>query len=117
VRRKLPPESFDLYVGLGIGRSYQQVARQYQVSKGTVTALAVKDNWQDRLAEVERRARDQGKGIETREQVKERHLQIARTLQAKGLEGLESLSLATAGNAIRALDLGVRQERLLLGEF
>ena len=116
MRRKLPPDAFDFYVGLGIGRSYQQVAEHYQVSKGTVTNLAVRDGWQERLALAEQRARDERAGIETREQVAARHLEIARMLQAKALEALEGLSFERPRDAIRAVDLGVRLERLILGE-
>ena len=50
------------------------------------------------------------------EQVNERHLKIARALQAKALDGLRSMSMAEAKDVIRALDLGVKQERLILGE-
>ena len=118
MNRKLPPESFDFYVALGLGRSYQQVAEHFGVSKGTVTALAQKDDWQNRLAKVEREARSRAdeKAVETLEQVNERHLKIARALQGKALEGLRSMSLAEAKDVIRALDLGVKQERVILGE-
>jgi formate dehydrogenase maturation protein FdhE len=118
VKRKLPPEAFDFYVGMGIGRSYQAVADQYDASKGAVTALAKRDDWQDRLAKIEHEARHKAdeKAVETLEQVNERHLKIARALQGKALEGLRSMSLQEAKDVIRALDLGVKQERLILGE-
>ena len=37
-------------------------------------------------------------------------------LQAKALETLRNVSLETAMEAVRALDLGLKQERLVLGE-
>ena len=118
MKRKLPPEAFDFYTGLGIGRSYAAVAKNFDVSKGTVTALAKRDDWQSRLEkiEAEARAKSNGKAIETLEQVNGRHLRIARSLQAKALESLRGMSLEDAKDVIRALDLGVKQERLILGE-
>lgn len=118
MKRKLPPEAFDFYAGLGFGRSYTAVAEHFEVSKGTVTALAKRDDWQARLEkiEAEARAKSTEKAIETLEQVNGRHLRIARSLQAKALEALRGMSLEEAKDVIRALDLGVRQERLILGE-
>ena len=118
MKRKLPSEAFEFYVGLGIGRGYQGVASHYEVSKGAVTALAKKDNWQERLARIERdaRSRSDEKAVETLEQINERHIKAARVIQAKALEGLRNMSLATAMDAVRALDLGLKQERLVLGE-
>ena len=118
MKRKLPAEAFDFYLGLGVGRSYSQVAEHYGVSKGAVTALAKRDGWQGRLAKVEAEARSKStaKAVESLEQVNDRHLRIARSLQAKALEALRSMSLEDARDVIRALDLGVKQERLILGE-
>ena len=118
MKRKLPPEAFEFYIGLGIGRGYQAVASHYEVSKGTVSSLAKKDNWQERLTRIERDARSKadGKALETLEQVNERHIKAARVIQAKALEGLRNMSLETAKEAVRALDLGLKQERLVLGE-
>ena len=67
MNRKLPAEAFQFYLGLGIDRSYQKVAEHFRVAKGTVTALARKDDWQTRLAKVEREARNRAdeKAVET----------------------------------------------------
>ena len=118
MKRKLPPEAFDFYVSLGIDRSYQAVATHYGSSKGAVTALAKRDDWQHRLVTVEEKARSRAneKAVETLEQVNDRHLKIARALQGKALEALRSMSLQEARDVIRAIDLGVRQERVILGE-
>ena len=118
MKRKLPAESFDFYVGLGVGRSYQAVADQYGASKGAVVAKAKKEGWQDRLAKIEHDARSKSeeKAVETLEQVNDRHLKIARALQGKALEALRAMPLSEARDVIRALDLGVKQERLILGE-
>ena len=45
-----------------------------------------------------------------------RHLKMVRTIQAKGLEALRGMSLDRAVDAIRAIDLAIRTERLILGE-
>ena len=45
--RKIPQDAFFFYVGLGPGRSYQQVADHYGVTKRAVVNLAVKERWQD----------------------------------------------------------------------
>ena len=58
-QRRLPPEAFETYVSLGPGRSYAKVAEEYGVSKRTVTRAADHENWQERLAAVEARARAQ----------------------------------------------------------
>jgi len=118
VKRKLAPDAFEFYVGLGIGRSYQAVAEHFGASKGAVTSLAKKEDWQGRLARIEREARSKAdeKAAETLEQVNERHLRIARALQGKALKALGALPLEKARDVIRALDLGVKQERLVLGE-
>ena len=118
MKRKLPVEAFEVYVGQGIGRSYQAVADHYSVSKGTVTALAKKDDWQARLVKVEQKARSRSdeKAVETLQQVNERHIKASRVVQMKALETLRSMSLGSAMEAVRALDLGLKAERLVIGE-
>jgi hypothetical protein len=118
MKRKLPPEAFDFYLGLGVSRSYSGVADHFNASKGAVTALAKREGWQDRLTKIESeaRAKSSDKAIETLEQVNGRHLRIARALQAKALEAMRGMALDDAKDVIRALDLGVKQERLILGE-
>ena len=54
--KKIPADAFDHYFSLGPGRSYQQVADRYGVSKRAVTAMAKRENWQARLAAVEQKA-------------------------------------------------------------
>ena len=53
--KKIPSDAFDYYFSLGPGRSYQQVADRYGVTKRAVTALAKRESWQARLADVESR--------------------------------------------------------------
>ena len=46
------------YAGLGPARSYQSVAEHYGVRKQAVTKLAVRESWQQRLEDIERKARE-----------------------------------------------------------
>ncbi len=49
--------SMTMRPSLGPGRSYQQVADRYGVTKRAVTALAKRESWQARLAEIEEKSR------------------------------------------------------------
>ena len=117
--KKLPPEeAFTLYVSLGDDRSYQKVARKYGASKRSVAKRAAKDNWQARLEEIRRKAWQETdrKAAESVDAMNQRHLKFMRAIQGKALEALKSMPLDTGMNAIRALDLAVRGERLIRGE-
>ena len=55
---KIPPDALQYYLGLGLDRSYQKVADHYGVSKRAVTKLAARERWQDKVIELERKARE-----------------------------------------------------------
>jgi len=116
--RRLPHDAFQHYLGLGAGRSYQQVADKFGVSKRAVTKLATREDWQRRIEELERasRERTEQKVLETLEDMNVRHLRSLRVVQAKALEALRSSHLSTAMDAVRSLDLAIKQERLIRGE-
>ena len=57
--KKIPPDAFDFYFSLGPPRSYQTVADKYGVTKRAVTNLAKREDWQQRLAEIEAKAREE----------------------------------------------------------
>lgn len=118
MKRKLPPNAFEFYVGLGAQRSYKAVADHYGASKTAVTNLAERERWQDRVAAVERAARERSdqRAIETIESMNARHLRTLQVIQGKALERLKVTQLETAMDAVRALDLSIRQERLIRGE-
>ena len=115
---RIPHDAFQLYFGLGPERSYQQVADRYGVSKRAVTKLATQGRWQERVAELERKAREgaEKKALETMEAMNLRHLKSLRVVQGKALEALRSMPLSSAMEAVRALDLAIRQGRLVRGE-
>lgn len=116
--KRLPPQSFDDYVALGPERSYESVAKKYGVSKATVVRHAEKHEWQERLREAERTAREQTskRAVETLQAVKDRQLQEARILEHRALEALKSLPPEKASKAALMLQIAWRHELLLLGE-
>lgn len=118
MNRKIPPDAFTFYASLGPGRSYQQVAEHYQVSKRAVTALADREDWQQRLAEIERRAREKAdeKVMETLEDMNARHMKVLRFIQNKSIEALKTMPIESAMDAVRAYGLTLDKERTIRGE-
>ncbi len=115
---KLPSDAFEAYVALGPGRSYQAVASKFGVTKRAVTKLAAKERWQDRVEALETKARaaSEQKTLESLEQMNTRHLKSLRVIQGKALEALKAMSIDSAMDAVRALDLSIKGERLVRGE-
>ncbi len=115
---KIPPDALQYYLGVGPDRSYQKVADHYGVSKRAVTKLAARERWQDKVIELERKAREgaEKKALESLEGMNLRHLKSLKVIQGKALETLRSMPLSTAMEAVRALDMAIRQERLIRGE-
>ncbi|MCA8976717.1 MAG: hypothetical protein KDC98_18490 [Planctomycetes bacterium] len=115
---KLPKDAFEYYVSLGDGRSYQAVARHFAVTKRAVTNRARKEEWQQRVAELEAKARQgaEQRLAEALEDMNGRHIKSLRIVQARALEALRDMPLQTAMEAVRALDVAIRQERLIRGE-
>ncbi len=116
--RKIPQDAFTFYVSLGTSRSYQKVAEKYGVTKRAVVNLGAREKWQAQVAELERKARERAndKTSESMDAMNERHLKSARIVQGKALEALRGTPLETAMAAVKALDTGIRQERLIRGE-
>lgn len=115
---RIPADAFEAYFALGIDRSYQTVADRYGVSKRAVVKCANREGWQDRLRDREARARATAdkEAVEGLEAINRRHLKSVRVVQAKALEALRSKPLKTAMEAVRALDMAIKQERLVVGE-
>ena len=118
MNRKIPQDAFAYYWSLGPERSYQSVAEKYGVSKRAVTKVATKENWSQRLLEIEKKAHEKTdeKLAESLDQMNERHIRMCKMIQKKSLEALKSMPLTTAIEAVRALDLAIKQERLSRGE-
>lgn len=118
MRNRIPPVAFEYYASLGIDRSYAKVAKRYGVTKRAILRCAKREDWQRRVDELDLKAREVGekRTVETILQMNERHLRSMKIVQAKALEALKSLSLETAFEAIRALDMATKSERLIRGE-
>lgn len=115
---RIPPDALAYYLGLGTERSYQKVANHYRVSKRAVTKLAGRERWQDKLIELERKARAgaEKKALETIEAMDQRHLKSLKVIQWKALEALGAMRFTTAIEAARSIDMAIRHERLIRGE-
>lgn len=115
---KIPDDAFQYYVALGPQRSLAAVAARYGVSRPAVGKCAQRQGWTARLAKIEQeaRARTDEKLTETLEAINARHLKMLRAIQGKALAALQQLPLSTGFEAVRSLDLAIRQERVVLGE-
>ena len=89
---KLPHIAFEFYFGLGPGRSYQTVAYEFGVSKKSVTKRATSECWQDRLAKLEEKSRQNAekKALETLDAMNDRHLRSLRAVQGKALQAIKT---------------------------
>ena len=118
MNRKIPPDAFEFYFSLGAERSYEALAQKYGVTKRAVSKLAAKERWQERLRDLERKARERAdeRVLETLEDVSARHLKVLRFIQNKAIEALKSMPLDSAMDAVRAYHSSVEKERLIRGE-
>jgi transposase len=118
MNRKIPPDAFSHYFSLGPGRSYQAVAEHYGVSRRAVSNLADREGWQQRLADLERKARDKvdEKAVESLEEMNTRHLKVMRFIQGKAIEALKAMPIDSAMDAVRAYGITLDKERLIRGE-
>ncbi len=115
---KLPSDAFDFYFALGVARSYRLVAKQFDVSKTTVAKRAKKEGWQARIEALMAKARDaqDEKALESIEAMNEQHLKILRLVRGKAIEALRAMPLSSGMEAVRALEMTIKQERLVRGE-
>ena len=116
--RRIPAGAFDFYFALGADRSYQAVADKFGVSKTAIVNLASKEDWRGRLLKVERDAhqRSEQRAVESLDAMNSRHLKTLQVIQGKALEALKVMQLDSAIDAVRALELSIRQERIIRGE-
>jgi hypothetical protein len=118
LKRRLPPDAFAYFLGLGTSRSYQAVADHFGVSKAAVGKLALKEKWAEQVAQIEKESAEKAtaKAVETLEAARTRWLRAFRAIQNKALVGLQNMSLTNAMDCVRALDIAVKHEALLLGQ-
>lgn len=117
MNRRIPPNAFELYVELGPGRSHQALAEKLGVSKKAVSRCAKREKWQERLEEVERKARERTdeKLVEEIEEMNLRHLKVLRFIQGRSIETMKSLPLTSAKDAVHAFLLSMEKERAVRG--
>jgi hypothetical protein len=117
MKRKIPSDAFEQYVAMGTGRGYQPLAERFGVSKRSIVTVAKKEKWQERLAGIERQAQVKmdARVAETLEAMKTRHLKTLQAVHGRALEALRAMPLDNAMDAIRAIDIVLKQERLIRG--
>jgi hypothetical protein len=114
MNRKIPSDAFECYVSLGAGRSYQAVAEKYGVSKRGVALHAKRENWQARLAEHERRERDEAdhRVLAECSRCAEENYSRYRKQRLQRLATIESFPVRCGSEAAAAVCLGMAMERL-----
>ena len=115
---RLPAEAMAYYLSLGEDRTYAAVAERYGISRTTVAKRAAKENWQREVEDLNTRlrARAAREVTESLDDMNVRHLKLVKVIQGKALEALKRMPLASAMDAVRALDKAIAQERLIRGE-
>ena len=94
------------------------MADEYGVSKRAVTECAKRERWPERLAEIEKEARAQmdKKLAETLEERRERHLTVIRAVLSRSVAALQKYPLNSAMEAVKAAEMAIKLERLVVGE-
>ena len=115
---RIPDEAFDFYLSLGPERTYEAVAAHFGASLGGVKKVALRESWQARLAEIEDevQARLDKRFADEVEEARDRHLKTVRAMMGRALKGLQQYPLASGMEAIRAAELAIKLERLIMGE-
>ena len=123
--------AFGVYLALGPERSLSGLAAALRADPGraglrrtpslrTLESWSVKYRWQQRIADVDRRTREEAerRHVEWVSQHRERLRQEGLLLQQRGIEWLKDKRTndVTAHEAIRAIDAGFKLEALALGE-
>lgn len=115
---KIPDDAFEIYVGMGPGRSYHALAEKLGVDKRSIVRRAGKEDWAARLSKIQEgvRAAADRKVSSDLQAVRERQLLQARYLQGQALKAIKDLSPKDAVKIAAALNIGWKHELLLLGE-
>lgn len=117
MKKKIPPDAFAFYMGLGPSRSYQLVAERYEVTKRAIAFCAEREHWQEKLAAEEKKARERAEKVasESVQSVTEKHLKVLRFIQGKSIEALKAMPIENAMDAVKAYTLSLDKERQLQG--
>ena len=116
--RRIPPDAFDIYYAMGATRGYKGLAQRFGVSKRSIVKVATREKWQERITELERKARERSdnKLLESIEAMHTRHIKTLQAVHARALEALRSMPLESAMQAVRAIEIVIREERVARGE-
>ena len=116
--RKIPQDALAYYVSMGPDRSYQKVAEHYGVTKRAIVNVAKRDRWQAQVEELEHTAREDAreKMRATIEATYEQHMKALRLVFGKGVEALKAMAIDTPADAMKAIQLAIREMRVALGE-
>ena len=111
-------DAFEFYVSLGPSRSYQAVADRYGVGKRAVTKRAAREEWTERLANIEREARERSdkRLVDTIDDMRGRHLTTLKAIHSRALTALKQYPLNSAAEAMRAAQMVIKLERLIVGD-
>ncbi len=121
-------QAFAVYLEMGPGRSLVALARQLRTERGREQAPSLRTlegwsgrfRWQERIGEIERKAREEveRQQVEWVKQHRDRLRQEGLLLQQRGIEWLKGKDAdeVKAHEAIRAIDTGFKLEALALGE-
>ncbi len=116
--RKIPPDAFEYYVSLGPTRTYRAIAERYDVTTRAVTKCAARERWSERLVKIEQDARERcdHKLGDVFEEARERHLKTLKAMHARALTALKQYPLSSGMDAMRAAEMVIKLERLVMGE-
>jgi hypothetical protein len=118
VNRKIPEDAFARYVGMGVDRSYSAIAKEYAVTKRAVVKHARKERWAERLAEIEKLAREtaNAKLANDLADMQVRHGKLIKAMAARAAQALQQHPLTSGMDAIRAAEIAIKLERVIAGE-
>jgi hypothetical protein len=119
VPRKVDPEqAFAHWIAQGEKRSQYLTAKSFGVSRRCIGKIAYKNAWYARLADIDRVAREKSdrRLAETLADTRQRHLKMLRVVAAKGLQILQERNLSSAMDGVRAIEMAIKLERMILGE-
>jgi hypothetical protein len=112
-------EAFCAYRDMGPSRNQAAVGRQLSKARSLVSRWASKWDWTERCRawDSEEALRKAKEALKEREETDRRHLALARALQGKLAQRLQSLDASemSVGDLIRGLSEGLKLERLVLG--
>ncbi len=102
----------------GKGPGLRKVAETYNLSPTTINARSKKENWVEKRKQfwLKTDAKTEEKIIEAISDMNVRHLRQYKVLQDKGLDRLEGVRIEKDRDAISAVDIGIKGERVIRGE-